>query len=135
MKISKIFLYDEPAVPEIKIDKLADFVKKTFSVDVEIRKNIFSGADQSIAEDMASCRILNSKKPFEVHSPSLEEIAFEKNSFENTAKIKNIIMYDGFEFQKIAARLIPEKENSLNYFHILFTNKLTCTFDFYNRNY
>jgi hypothetical protein len=129
LKISKLFLYDEPAVPEIKIYKLADFIKKTFSINVEVHKNIFSNADQTIAKDLASCRILNSRKPFERHSPSLEEIQFEKNSFENTAKIKNIIMYDGFEFQKIASNLISEKDNSLDCFHLLFTNKLTCTFE------
>lgn len=129
MKISKIFLYDEPAVPEIKIKELANFLKNTFSIDVEVRHNIFSNADLSIAKDLASSRILNSKNPFEPHSPSLEEIQFEKNSFEDSANIKNIIMYDGFEFQKIATSLIPEKENSLEYFHLLFTNKLTCTFD------
>ena len=135
MKISKIILYDEPAVPEIKIDKLADFIKKTFSVDVEVRNNIFSGVDKDIAKDMASCRIFNSKKPFEQHSPSSEEITFEKNSFDDTSKIKNIIMYDGFEFQKIVSRLLSEKENSLKYFHILFTNKLTCTFDYNDYRY
>ena len=135
MKISKIILYDEPAVPEIKINNLADFIKKTFSLDVEVRKNIFSNADQSVAKEMASCRILDSKNPFERHSSSLEEIQFEKNSFEDTTKIKNIIMYDGFEFQKIASNLISEKENSLDCFHLLFTNKLTCTFDYNDYRY
>jgi len=135
LKISKIFLYDEPSVLEIQIDKLADFIRKSFSIDVEVRKNIFSNADQSIAKDLASCRIFNSKKPFEQHTPSLEEIQFEKNCFENSAKLKNIIMYDGFEFQKIASGLVSEKENSLDFFHLLFTNKLTCTFDYNDYRY
>ena len=135
MKISKIILYDEPAVSEIKISNLANFIKKTFSLDVELRKNIFSKVDQSIAKDMASCRIFNSKKPFDRHSPNLEEIQFEKNSFEDTTKIKNIIMYDGFEFQKIVSSLIPENDNLLDYFHIVFTNKLTCTFDYNDYRY
>jgi hypothetical protein len=135
LKISKIFLYDEPAVPEIKINDLADFIKKTFTINVEIRKNIFSNVDQNIANDLASCRIINSKKPFERYSPSIEETQFEKNSFENTSTVKNIIMYDGFEFQKIASSLIPEEENSLEYFHLLFTNKLTCTFDYNDYRY
>lgn len=135
MKISKIFLYDEPAIPEIKIKELADFIKNTFSIDVEMRQNIFSNADMSIAKDLASAKILNSKKPFEMYSASLEEIQFEKNSFEDTSNVKNIIMYDGFEFQKISSRLVSEKENSLEYFHLIFTNKLTCTFDYNDYRY
>jgi hypothetical protein len=135
LKISKIFLYDEPAIPEINIKELSKFLKDTFSIGVEIRQNIFSNADISIAKDLASSRILNSKKPFEQHSPSLEEVEFEKNSFENTSNVKNIIMYDGFEFQKITSKLISEKENSLECFHLLFTNKLTCTFDYNDYRY
>ena len=80
MKISKIYLYDEQSVPEIKISKLADFIKKTFSIDVEIKKNIFQDSQQDIAKDLASCRVVNTKKPFEIHSPSIEEIEFEKES-------------------------------------------------------
>ncbi|MBA4453744.1 MAG: hypothetical protein H2B05_02210, partial [Nitrosopumilaceae archaeon] len=40
MKISKIILYDEPTVPEIQLKKLAEFLQKTFPVEVELRKNI-----------------------------------------------------------------------------------------------
>ena len=135
MKISKIILYDEPAVPEIRIEKLADFIKSTFSVNTEIRKNIFEKKDQNVAKNLASCKVIDTKKPFESHSPSTDEIEFEKASFEDLDKIKNIIMYDGFEFQKIISRLIPENENSLNFFHIVFTNRLTCTYDYNDYRY
>ena len=135
MKISKIFLYDEKSVPEIKINKLADFIKKTFSIDTEIRKNIFNGSDQNTAKKLASCRIDNTKKPFEIHTPSIEEVEFEKESFENSSKIKNIIMYDGYEFQKNISNLISEDENSTENFHIIFTNRLTCTYDFNDYRY
>lgn len=135
MNISKIILYDELSVPEIKINKLADFIKKTFSIDVEIRKNIFENGYQDIAKDLASCRVVNTKKPFESHSSSTEEIEFEKESCDNSSKIKNIIMYDGFELQKIVSKLISEKENSLEDFHVIFTNRLTCTYDFNDYRY
>ena len=135
MKISKIYLYDEQSVPEIKISKLADFIKKTFSIDTEIRKNIFQNADKTLARHLASCRIINTKKPFEFHSPSIEEIEFENESFENSSKIKNIVMYDGFEFQKLVSSLISEDENSLDNFNIIFTNRLTCTYDYNDYRY
>jgi hypothetical protein len=135
LKISKIFLYDEQSVPEIKIDRLAEFIKKIFSIDVQIQKNVFEDSHHDIAKDLASCRVVNTKKPFEVHSPSIEEIEFEKESCENSSNIKNIIMYDGFELQKIVLKLISEKENSSGDFHIVFTNRLTCTYDLNDYRY
>jgi len=135
LKISKIYLYDEQSVPEIKILKLANFIKKTFSIDTEIRKNIFQNADKTLARHLASCRIINTKKPFQFHSPTIEEIEFENESFENSFKIKNIVMYDGFEFQKLVSSLISEDENSLDNFHIIFTNRLTCTYDYNDYRY
>lgn len=135
MNISKIVLYDEPSVPEIKIYKLAEFIKKKFPVKVEIRKNIFENDHENIAKDLASCRVVNTKKPFEIHFPSIEETEFEKDSCKNSSKIKNIIMYDGFELQKIVSNLISEKDFSLEDFHIIFTNRLTCTYDFNDYRY
>jgi len=38
-------------------------------------------------------------------------------------------LYDGIELNKIISELIPSIENTQNILHIIFTNKLTCTFD------
>ena len=135
MKISKIFLYDEPSVPEINISQLADFIKKNFIIDVEVRKNIFSNVKKTTAKQLASCRIFNTRMPFEFHSPRTEEIEFEKNSFQNSSGIKNIIMYDGFEFQKVLSDLISEAENAVDDFHLIFTNRLMCTYDYNDYRY
>jgi len=116
-------------VPEINISKLADFLKNTFSANVELRKNIFKFANNSTAKEIASCRIFNSRKQFERHEPTYEEIIFEEENSVDSSKTKNIVMYDGFEFQKILTKLIPSNELSLDQFHVIFTNKLTCTFD------
>jgi hypothetical protein len=129
VKISKIFLYDEPAIPEINLDSLANFLEKTFKVKTTKCKNIFHNASQKTAADLASCRIFEFRRPFERHTPTFEEIEFEQESFENTSKVQNIILYDGFEFQKIVSDLIPENEQDLGNIHLVFTNKLTCTFD------
>ena len=129
MKISKIFLYDEPSVPELKISSLAKFIQETFGIKVETRKNIFSNSDESVARKIAQCRIFNTRKPFETHSPTNEEIDFEKSTFTDSKKNENIVMYDGFEFQKIVNSLVSNNESDLEQLHIAFTNKLTCTYD------
>lgn len=128
MKISKIFLYDEPSVPEIKLDELAQFLEQTFHVPIQKRKNIFLN-NQQIAESLAATRIFNYRQEFQKHNPTPEEIQFELDSFVDSSKTENIILYDGFEFHKVITTLIPKEESSLDNFHLIFTNKLTCTFD------
>lgn len=129
MKVSKIILYDEPSVVQIQINDLKEFLEKTLKIKTEIRNNIFNISSFDYAEKVASCRVLNPYKPFSVHMPTLEEINFEKKNFENTNTTENIVMYDGFELQKLFLQMIPEKEQTSDIFHIIFTNKLTCTFD------
>jgi len=127
-------LYDEPSVPEIKIEDLANFIRDVFRVKVQIRKNIFNYFQSDIARDLAACRIFDTRTPFERHSPTLEEIRFEEESFANN-KETNIIMYDGFEFNKVITNIIPENELDSDKFHLVCTNKLTCTFDFDDHRY
>lgn len=129
MKISTIFLYDEPSVPEIDISRLAEFLEKTFSTDIKVRKNIFTYGNDSSAREVASCRIYKTKKPFERHEPTDDEVNFEKLNVVESFSADNIILYDGFELQKVISKLIPENERTFDKLHIAFTNKLTCTFD------
>lgn len=135
MKISKIFLYDEPAVSQIQLERLASFLRETFSIPVETRDSILKFSKKDTAEKIAACRIFNLIKPYERHNPNADEIIFEEANFENTSKTENIVMYDGFEMQKALTELIPETERKLESFHIFFTNKLTCTYDYNDYRY
>ena len=128
MRTSKIILYDEPTVPEIQLEKLEKFLKESFPADIEIRKNFSEYADDEIFEKIAGSRIFDLKKPFKKYVPSFSDIQAEKES-KDTTKDKEMVLYDGFEFQKIITNIIPKDENDLNTLHIIFTNKLTCIFD------
>ena len=127
-------MYDEPSVPEIKIDDLANFIRDSFHVKVEIRKNIFNYFQSNIARELAACRIFDMRVPFEIHNPTPEEVRFEEESFANS-KGTNIILYDGFEFHRAITGIIPEYDTGLDKFHLVCTNKLTCTFDFDDYRY
>ena len=131
MKISQIFLYDEPSVPEIKINDLARWISETIGVPVHVRKNFFSHfkSDRETAVKLASSRVFNPQVPFETHHPTEEEINFEKESFGNNSSSDNIVLYDGFELQKIMLDKIPSDELSRVTFHLAFTTKLSCTYD------
>ncbi|GKS67957.1 hypothetical protein YTPLAS73_15040 [Nitrosarchaeum sp.] len=135
LKISKIFLYDEPAVTQIQLERLSSFLREIFSISVETRNNILKFSKEDTSIEIASCRIFNLTKPYEKHNPSTNEIIFEEANIADTSKTENIVMYDGFELQKVLTELIPEEERSEDAFHIFFTNKLTCTYDYNDCRY
>ena len=128
MKISKIILYNEPTVPEINIKRAKKFLLETFEIEIQIRENIFQNLDERTCEKIASTRIFNLKKSFERHKPSIKEISIELKNKDMSNK-QEMTLYDGIELNKIVTELIPIAENTLNTLHIIFTNKLTCTFD------
>ena len=128
MKTCKIILYDEPTVPEIQLERLKKFLKETFSIEIEIRENIFQYMNENISKKIAGCRIFDLKKPFEKHVPLAENIQLEMENKDMSEK-EEMTLYDGFEFHNAITELIPINENSRDTLHIIFTNKLTCTFD------
>ena len=141
MKISKIFLYDEPAVQEIQISNLKNFLLKTFHVDVEIKECIFNNLDVKYVEKISSCRIFEPKVPFKKYLPNKQEIDFEKTvckdtklmekttMVEDAKRIEDVVMYDGFELQNIIYDVITKNDSESNNLHIVFTNRLICTYD------
>jgi hypothetical protein len=135
LKISKIILYDEPTVPEIQLDNLVKLLQKTFPIKVESRENILKFSLKDTAFKIAECKIFNLRKDFEKHFPTKEEILFEESNIHDTSRTENIIMYDGFQLQKVLANLISETEDTENIFHVFFTNKLTCTYDYNDYRY
>ena len=62
MKISKIILYDEPSIPEIKIKEIEKFLTDTFSVKVEIRGNFIDYFKNNIVEKIERTKVLDTKK-------------------------------------------------------------------------
>ena len=128
MKISKIILYNEPSVPEIDITNIEKFIENTFQIKTEIRNNIFENLNQKTYENIASSRIFNLKKKFKKHIPSIEEILIESENRDMSNR-EEMILYDGIELNKIIAESIPSEEKNLDILNIIFTNKLTCTFD------
>ena len=147
MKISKIFLYDEPAVQEIQILNLKKFLKETFSADVEIKKCIFNNMSEKIIEKIASCRIFDPKTSLKAHNPDKQEVDFEKKvcrdtklmekttMVENAERIEDVVMYDAFKIQNIIYDTVRESDPNLDNLHIIFTNKLICTYDTTDNRY
>ncbi|MCV0367756.1 MAG: hypothetical protein K5798_10915 [Nitrosopumilus sp.] len=128
MRISKIILYDEPTVLEIQLEKLEKFLRDTFPIQIEIRDNFFRNLNDEIYKKIASTRIFDIKKPFQKHNASMEDIVIEKENTDTSEK-EEMALYDGIELHKIISEQIPKEENNIDILNIVFTNKLTCTFD------
>ena len=128
MKISKIILYNEPSVSQINIKNLEKFIVNIFQIKIEIRNNIFQNLNEKTCESIASSRIFNLKKSFKKHIPSLEEILIESENRDMSNR-EEMTLYDGIELNKIIVKWIPIEEKNQDTLHIIFTNKLTCTFD------
>jgi len=141
LKISKIFLYDEPAVQEIQISNLKNFLLENFSVDVEIKKCVFNDLSEKTMEKISGCRIFDPKIPFKAYQPDKQEIDFEKKVCQDTKlmekttmvedaeRIEDVVMYDAFEIQNIIYDIVVENYLDPDNLHIAFTNKLICTYD------
>ncbi|HJU13605.1 MAG TPA: DUF6775 family putative metallopeptidase [Candidatus Nitrosotalea sp.] len=126
MKISKVVLYEEPSVPSIRINELADFLEDEIGAVVEVRRSFFEhfGTKETTLRDLASCRIFNPYIPFVRHEPTTEEMDSEE--LVNGSKI---VLYDGFELQNVLRDSMPEMELSSDIFHLIFTTRLTCSYD------
>ena len=128
LKLFKIVLYHEPTVPEIQLVEIQKFITDMFPVKIELRGNFFESLNGEIFEKIATTRIFDLKKQFKKHIPSIEDIRTEKEN-RNPLDEEAMMLYDGFELQKIIADLIPTEEKTDNILHVIFTNKITCTFD------
>lgn len=137
MRISKLFLYDEPSVPEIKINELAEFIQKQSGISIEVRQSFFQHfrVQEKTFQQLAACRVFNPCVPFEKHTPTAEEITFEKQLEATTHSSNNIILYDGFELQNIFRDIILNSESLSDEFHIIFTTRLTCSYDYDDYRY
>ena len=74
MKTCKIILYDEPTVPEIRLERLEKFIREIFTIEVETRENIFQYSSENISEKIAGCRIFDLKKPFEEYRAARQRL-------------------------------------------------------------
>jgi len=128
LKISKIILYNEPTVSEIQIERLQKFLKESFPINVETRGNIFNDLDDNGYEKIASTRIFDIKKPFQKHLPTIDEVLIEKEN-RDMSKKEDLVLYEGIEFQMVISDLIVKNKSNADTLHIIFTNKLPCTFD------
>ena len=137
MKFKNIILYKEPAVSEINIKQLRDFLEEKFPVKVQIEENVFNQFNEEQVRSISSIRIKDIKNSFITYDYNKSEFEFESKmsrdsslmestiKIEDAEEISQVFMYDGFELQKILRYLNKDRQT----LHIIMTNRLICTFD------
>ncbi len=135
-RFNYVHLYDEPSSKTLNMNEIADYISDIVKCNVDIRKDFFSYFLKQkninfITDKLAATKVFDIKKPFVKHKPSPIEIEFEKKVLASPDKRLLGILYDGFELQQIFNNLIPEEENTLKHIHMVFTNRMVCT---YNEN-
>ena len=139
MKLKKIILYDEPSVSEINVPNLVKFLKETLPVEVIVKDNFFKGFSSQQIQKVSEARVFEINKPFQRHKPNQNDLELEEEfcknskSMEETKKpedatnISEVVMYDGFEMQKIIRENLLDFEDQT--LHVILTNRFTCTYD------
>lgn len=126
-------LYDEPSSKSLNINEIANYVREMVKCDVDVKREFFThflgdSRIDNVARKLAIIKVIDPRKDFAPHDAEPLEIEFEKKVLSSPGKRMLGILYDGFEFQSILNELIPEEENSLDHVHLVFTNRLICTF-------
>ena len=120
-------MYDEPTVPEIQLERLGKFIRETFLVKTETRESFFHCSNREIFERISETRIRDLKQPFQKNN--LDTFPEIENKNEDELNNQEVALYDGFEFHNVLSEFIPIEENNIDTLHVIFTDKITCTFD------
>ena len=84
MKIRKIVIYDEPAVSEINIPNLVNFLKQTIPVEVIVKDNFFKEFSTQQIQKMSESRIFEIQNTFRRHKPSQTDLELEEQFCKNS---------------------------------------------------
>ncbi len=137
----KIILYSEDAADELNIGEITEYLEqKLGEVNIEVRGNPFAfnlpqDKVSDYARKIASTKIQGISQKIQVgQEPLYGEIEYEKRRILGKTRAFGIL-YDGFHLQRIFSEIIPREEQSFEFVHIIFTNRLFTTWDDSGKRY
>ncbi len=137
----EVILYDEGTTGELNIGEIAEYLgQKLGKVNIEVRVDplVFNLPQDKIsdyARKIAGTKIQGvNQKVQKGQEPLYGEIEYEKKRILGKTRAFGIL-YDGFQLQTVFRDILPREEQSLDFAHILFTNRLFTTWDDNNKRY
>ncbi len=132
MRISRVAVYGDAAVPEVSAGALASFLRGCTGAPAAPSGGIFEGMTAAQAAALASCRVGSTARPFRRRRPDPREIDEEISGGIRAGaagRAPGAACYDGFEMQRAVAGMIPRAEAERDVLHIVITGRLTCTYE------
>ncbi|TET89320.1 MAG: hypothetical protein E3J35_10545 [Methanomassiliicoccales archaeon] len=130
---SVVYLYDEPSTPSLRIGEIEDFLKEKIpDLDVRMRKDFLSFHSRDLdklAEKLAATKVRGMEGLKEEAEPLYGEVQFEKRMLREPHRRIMGMLYDGFRLQQAFRELLPEKELRTDFAHVVFTNRIFCTYE------
>lgn len=143
-----LFLYAEPAAQTLDISDIRRHVSALLpQMKVATRPGLIpfhlsklspkarAAALDRLAQNLARAKVRNPARQAEDFVPLSGEIDYEKRRLSQPASRSFGILYDGFKLMNAFWGLLSEKERSLGYIHVVFTNQLFGTWEEDDRRY
>jgi hypothetical protein len=147
LKFNNVHIYRNHA-KNLDFNVIVPEIQKYFpKISIEVRQPFWNNIDNVLAESLTSIRISDIKKPFneqpgiKVQGKFDKNIVYEKNfprqlifsDISNNRgtterQYKELILYDGFMMQRLLGTTINESESNTDHVHIVFEDRLICTF-------
>ena len=147
LKFKNIHIYCNQA-STLNFNVIVPGLQKYFTnIPIDVRHTFLNNIDNVLAESLVSIRISDIKKPFneqpkiKIQRKSDQDVAYEKNfprylapkgiSNSNSStkgQYKELILYDGFMMQRLFETMINDSESNTDHVHIVFEDRLICTF-------
>lgn len=130
---SVVYLYDEPSSPSLRIGDIEEFLKEKIpDLDVRMRKEFLSFHSHDLdelAKNLAYSKVKGIADIQEEPEPLPLEVEFEKRQLMEPHKRLIGILYDGFHLQRAFREVLPAKELRTDIAHVVFTNRIICTYE------
>jgi predicted Zn-dependent protease len=84
---------------------------------------------EGLARNLAETKVRSLMNPHIKFEPLPGEIEFERKLLLDPTRRIAGVLYDGYKLQDLFLELLPKNELSMDYVHIVFTNRLFGTFD------
>ena len=143
LKFKNVHIYRNQA-NNLDFDVIVPELQKYIpNISIDVRHHLLNNMDNAFAESLVSIRISDIKKPFN-EQPRIKlqgkldhNVAYEKNfprypTLNDTSRAKKqykeLILYDGFMMQRLFDSMIEENEANTDHIHIVFEDRLVCTF-------